>query len=170
MPEQSLEQSFEEFVRANLPTLSRYAYALTGTVHAGEDLLQDTLVKVSRAWRRVRKDGNPLAYARTVMLHTYLSAWRALLRRPRTVQLTADPPVPDLYPLVDSRDQLRRALAALPPAQRAVLVLGYLDDLPDDEIALILDRRPATVRSLRHRGLAALRRHLVLEPARGTDV
>ncbi|MEV4620108.1 SigE family RNA polymerase sigma factor [Asanoa sp. NPDC049573] len=157
------EQSFDEFVHASLPMLSRYANALTGSAHAGEDLVQDTLVKVSRAWRRVRADGNPIAYTRKVMLHTYLSAWRGLLRRPRTVPLSQDWAGPDQFPLVESRDLLRRALAGLPPAQRAVLVLGYLDDLPDDEIAAVIGRRPATVRSLRQRGLATLRRHLVLE-------
>jgi RNA polymerase sigma-70 factor (sigma-E family) len=160
------EESFDEFVHASLPMLSRYANALTGSAHAGEDLVQDTLVKVSRAWRRVRADGNPTAYTRKVMLHTYLSAWRGLLRRPRTVPLSEDRAGPDQYPLVDSRDLLRRALAGLPPAQRAVLVLGYLDDLPDHEIAAVIGRRPATVRSLRQRGLATLRRDLVLEAQR----
>jgi RNA polymerase sigma-70 factor (sigma-E family) len=165
MPE-GTDQSFEEFVRASLPALSRYAFVLTGQRQAGEDLVQDTLVKVSLAWRRVRKDGNPLAYARTTMLHTYLSWWRAIRRRPASVPLSEDRPAPDAYPAVDSRDLLRRALAQLPAAQRAVLVLGYLDDLGDDEIARLLSRRPATVRSLRQRGLAALRRYLLPEPAR----
>lgn len=160
------KESFDEFVHASLPMLSRYANALTGSAHAGEDLVQDTLVKVSRAWRRVRADGNPAAYTRKVMLHTYLSAWRGLVRRPRMVPLSEDWAGPDQYPSVDSRDLLRRALAGLPPAQRAVLVLGYLDDLPDQEIAAVIGRRPATVRSLRQRGLATLRRHLVFEAQR----
>lgn len=154
------DHSFDEFVRAALPTLSRYAYALTGTVGAGEDLIQDTLVKVAGAWRRVRRDGNPLAYARAAMLNTYLSAWRVRRRRPASVPLGEEHPGPDEYGPVDVRDQLRRALDALPRAQRAVLVLGFLDDLSDEEIAAMLDRKPATVRSLRHRGLAALRREL----------
>jgi RNA polymerase sigma-70 factor (sigma-E family) len=159
-------QSFEEFAHASLPTLSRYAYALTGTVEAGDDLVQDTLVKVARAWRRVRGDGNPVGYARTTMLHTYLSRWRMLRRRPVTVPLMADadhPPGSDAYAAVDARDQVRRVLATLPRDQRAVLVLGYLDDLPDDEIAALLHRRPATVRSLRHRALTALRRQVAEE-------
>ena len=69
-------------------------------------------------------------------------------------------PGPDEFGPVDVRDQLRRALDGLPRAQRAVLVLGFLDDMSDEEIAEALQRRPATVRSLRHRGLAALRGRL----------
>ncbi|GIF72083.1 sigma-70 family RNA polymerase sigma factor [Asanoa siamensis] len=163
------EESFDEFVHASLPMLSRYANALTGSAHAGEDLVQDTLVKVARAWRRIKIDGNPAAYARKVMLHTYLSAWRGLLRRPRTVPLSADWAGPDEYPLVDSRDLLRRALVGLPPAQRAVLVLSYLDDVADDDIAALIGRRPATVRSLRQRGLATLRRQFVREAQGSSD-
>jgi RNA polymerase sigma-70 factor (sigma-E family) len=164
------DRLFEEFVRASLPALSRYAYALTGARETRDDLVQDTLVKVARAWHRVHKDGNPLAYARKAMLHTYLSGWRAMLRRPRSIPLeNGDLAGPDAYHDIDSRDQLRRALAGLPPGQRAVLVLGYLDDLSDEEIAMVLGRRPTTVRSLRHRGLATLRRQMVLEPVRKTD-
>lgn len=155
------DPSFEEFVHASLPALSRHAYALAGGAEAGQDLLQDTLVKVARAWRRVRREGNPLAYARTAMLNTYLSTWRAIRRRGVAVPYEEDRPgTGDAYAQIDARDVLRRALRALPRDQRAVLVLGYLDDLSDEQIATLLDRRPATVRSLRHRALTTLRAHL----------
>ncbi|MER5456949.1 sigma factor-like helix-turn-helix DNA-binding protein [Micromonospora sp. NPDC002389] len=58
---------------------------------------------------------------------------------------------------VEDGDLLRRLLAGLPPAQRAVLVMAYLDDLDDAAIAEAIGRRPATVRSLRHRALDAIR-------------
>ncbi|MDI1462578.1 SigE family RNA polymerase sigma factor [Catellatospora sp. KI3] len=161
------DHSFDEFVRATLPTLRRYAYALTGSAAAGDDLIQDTLVKVAGAWRRVHRDGNPTAYARTAMLNTYLSAWRLRRNRPQLVPLDVDRAGPDSYATVDLRDQLRRALASLPRDQRAVLVLGFLDDLSDDQMAAMLSRRPATVRSLRARGLAALRGQLAVQPVGG---
>ncbi len=158
------DHSFDEFVRVSLPSLSRQAYALAGSIDRGEDLLQDTLVKVARAWRRIRTDeGTALAYTRKAMLNTYLSSWRALRRRGQPVPYEDDRPAPDAYHTIDSRDVLRRAMAGLPRDQRAVLVLGYLDDLPDEQIAAILDRRPATVRSLRFRALQTLRKHLSLE-------
>ena len=55
--------------------------------------------------------------------------------------------------LTELRDQLQR----LPARRRTAIVLRYLCDLPDAEIARILDCREATVRSLVHRGLADLR-------------
>ena len=54
-------------------------------------------------------------------------------------------------------DALRRALAELPARQRAVLVLRYLEDLPDTSIAALLGCSPGTMRSQASRGLAALR-------------
>jgi RNA polymerase sigma-70 factor (sigma-E family) len=157
---------FEEFVREHLHALGRYAYELTGRRHAGEDLVQDTLVKLARAWRRVEADGNPLGYARTVMFRTHVSRWRTLRRRPSTVGLdtvrpaTDRPAGSDAFAGVDDRDALRRLLSVLPAAQRAVLVLGYLDGAGDEQIAEVLGKRPATVRSLRSRALATLRDRL----------
>jgi RNA polymerase sigma-70 factor (sigma-E family) len=154
------EMTFADFVGESLPMLTRYAYALTGERHAAEDLVQDSLVKLSGAWRRVRHDGNPIGYARTVMFRTYVSRWRVRSRRPALHEYREQPAPDDPYTQVEVRDALRRALADLPRLQRAVLVLGYLDDLPDGEIAVLLERRPATIRSLRHRGLLTLRQRL----------
>ncbi len=124
--------------------------------------MQDTLLKVSGAWRRIRGDGNPVGFATTTMFRTYVSRWRMLRRRPATVPYTEESTATprDEYAAVEARDTLRRALATLPATQRAVLVLSCLDGAEDAEIGRILSRKPATVRSLRHRGLTALRRQL----------
>lgn len=55
------------------------------------------------------------------------------------------------------RDELQSALARLTPVQRAVLVLRYHQDLPDAEIARLLDCREGTVRSHARRAMAILR-------------
>jgi RNA polymerase sigma factor (sigma-70 family) len=68
----------------------------------------------------------------------------------------------------EDRDALRRALAVLPPRQRAVLVLRYLEDLPDTTIAMLLGCSPGTVRSHASRGLAALRPLLTSQDSAST--
>ena len=57
---------------------------------------------------------------------------------------------------------LTDALAALTFRQRAAPVLRFYEDLDDETIGGMLGVRPATVRSLIHRGLGQLR--LVFEP------
>jgi len=53
--------------------------------------------------------------------------------------------------------EFRDLLLGLPLRQRSALVLRYFCDLGDADIAELLGCRPATVRSLVHRGLANLR-------------
>ncbi|HZN73302.1 MAG TPA: SigE family RNA polymerase sigma factor [Micromonosporaceae bacterium] len=152
-----LDSSFDEFVEGHIAALDRYAYALTGDRHSADDLVQETLVRVAGAWRRVRRDGNPTGYATTVMFRTYVSLWRKRRRGPQLVELAMDPASgSDSYAPVEARLVLRHALRTLPRLQQAVLVGTYLRDHNDDEIAEMIGRSPATVRSLRHRALKAL--------------
>jgi RNA polymerase sigma factor (sigma-70 family) len=71
---------------------------------------------------------------------------------------------------VDSRLDLLAALAALPPGQRAVLVLRYWEGLDVAETAEALGCRPGTVKSQTSHAIAALRRSLpgYAEPAGST--
>jgi RNA polymerase sigma-70 factor (sigma-E family) len=149
-------EAFGDFVAAALPGLLRFGHVLTGNPHEAEDLVQEALGKTMRRWNRSRPD-DPVAYVRRVMVNTHLTRWRRWGSRVRlgdVPEVAADDP--SLQRSHD-RDLLRRALASLPPRQRAVLVLRYLEDLPDAEIAVLLGCQQATVRSQAARGLASLR-------------
>lgn len=153
-----IEDSFDEFVRGRIASLTRYAIALTGDRHAAEDLVQETLVRIMAAWKRVRADGNPAAYATTVMFRTHVSIWRRAPKPHQRDELTVDPAAADdAYANVDSRLSLEHRLRTLPKLQRAVLVATYLDDHTDEQIAQMIGRSSATVRSLRYRALKTLR-------------
>ncbi|GIF71653.1 sigma-70 family RNA polymerase sigma factor [Asanoa siamensis] len=148
---------FEEFVSASLPALTRYARALAGDPQDAQDLVQDALLRVWRAWPAVRRDGNPLAYAKTVLVRLHIGALRRLRRR-----LAPGPALPAAVPAsaverVDDQHHLRGLLRTLPPVQRAVLVLTYLEDCDDRTIAAALRRQPSSIRAARSRALARLR-------------
>ena len=57
-------------------------------------------------------------------------------------------------------DPLIDVVATLPLTQRTAVVLRYWCDLPDDEIAVALSVRPATVRSLIHHALKRLAKEI----------
>ncbi|MBL7492112.1 SigE family RNA polymerase sigma factor [Frankia sp. AgB1.9] len=150
---------FAEFVAEHGDGLLRFARSLTGDRHRAEDLVQSALARTYARWPSVRRR-DPLAYVRRAVVNGRISGWR---RRSSTDVLGA---VPDL-PAPDRPDddvverlRMRAALAALPTRQRAVLVLRYLLDVPDGEIAAALGTSEATVRSQAHRGLAKLRARL----------
>jgi RNA polymerase sigma-70 factor (sigma-E family) len=147
-------ETFGEFVAGALPALLRFGHVLTGSPQEAEEVVQEALAKSLRRWRRTSAD-DPLAYVRRVMVNTHLTQWRRWGSR---IQL-GDVPEPVAHDAGLRRseewDVLRRALALLPARQRTVLVLRYLEDLPDPVIAELLGCRPGTVRSLASRGLAA---------------
>jgi RNA polymerase sigma factor (sigma-70 family) len=57
----------------------------------------------------------------------------------------------------DLRLALAAALGRLTPRQRAVVVLRYVEDLAESEVAAVLDVSVGTVRSTASRALARLR-------------
>ena len=66
-------------------------------------------------------------------------------------------PARDEVVMVEARLALRDALLALPPGKRAMLVLRYLEDLPEGQVAEILGCSVGTVRSQTHKAIAQLR-------------
>ena len=117
------DEGFTEWAAGCERRLLRSAYLLTGDLHRAEDLVQEALVKVAMRWSRLR-DGNPTAYARTVIVRDNVSWWR---RRRDTVTAELDDVAVSSDP--EAALVVRRALARLTAAQRAVLVLRHFDDL-----------------------------------------
>jgi RNA polymerase sigma-70 factor (sigma-E family) len=154
LPAPSRDDEFAEFVRAATPSLSWTAYLLAGDRDLAAELLQEALARTYVAWRRVR-EGEATAYARRTLVNLNIDR----LRRRPVVPLwspdTVDPS--NAERLVDDRDQLVRMLASLPVQQRQVIVLRYLDDLPEAEVAACLGVSVGAVKSAASRGMAALR-------------
>ena len=149
---------FPAFVRAHTAALLRTAYLLTGSSSAAEELVQDTLVRLYPKWHRVAAADAPLAYVRRSLTNGYLNSRRRASRREVSVEDVPDRA--DEWRADDrfaDRDEIWAMLHTLPDRQRAALVLRYFADLPDAAVAEALGCRPATVRSLVSRGLAALR-------------
>ena len=152
--------SFEDFVRARSGSLLRTALLLTGQSRAeAEDLLQIALERAYRHWPRICGSEGPERYVRQILARASTDRWRRLARRPEQAMPAADygPVAPDRTSEIADRDYLLRALASLPPRQRAVLVLRYFDDLSEAETARMLGCSLGTVKSQAARGLARLR-------------
>jgi len=146
-------EEFTRWARARQQHLLRVALLMTDDRSRAEDLVQDALTQVAMRWARLR-DGSPDAYARKVIYHGNISWWR----RRRGEVLTpdvVDRPAPG--EAVERRLLVRRALAALTPRQRAVVVLRYFEDLTERDTADVLGVSVGTVKSQTHLALRRLR-------------
>jgi RNA polymerase sigma-70 factor (sigma-E family) len=153
------EDAFEQFVRGRSTHLFRLALALTGWDRAAaEDVLQIALERAYRHRRKLFKQGSAEPYVRRIVVNAAID-WRRVRRRraEQPLDFAADLPVQDRSGQAGDHDVLVRALAALAPKQRAVLVMRYWEDIPDAEIAAVLNCSLTTVRSQASRGLARLR-------------
>ena len=127
--------------------LLRVAFVLTGSAPAAEDVVQDVFAKVGS---RIDTLAEPASYLRVAVVNRCRSLHRRSVAAPTPDK--AGDAVMDVG-LVELRD----ALMALPLRQRSAVVLRYLCDLPEEEIAANLKCRRSTVRTLVRRGLAELR-------------
>jgi len=155
--DRSLEEDFTAFVTERAHALLKAAYALTGDQHAAQDLVQSAFAKAFLKWRKISDSPEP--YVRRIIYHDFVSMWRNHRRKPEVI--VAEPPDrSDDGELEDDaaiRLLMREALAALPPRQRAVIVLRYFEDFSVEETAAILACGKGTVASQASRALAKLR-------------
>ena len=150
--------AFERFVADHGDRLLHTAYGLCGDWQHAEDILQRVLVELARRWPAVER--NPLGYAYRSLVRANIDRWRVLRRRP---EVLLDPR--DLPPLaaavesaaVEEHLVVLAALRALPPRQRAIVVLRYLQDLSEAETAEALGITVGSVESGAARALARLR-------------
>ena len=152
---------FADWVTLRLPSLLRFAHALTGNPHDASDLVQEVLERVGVRWASVgRGPGGPDAYVRRALVNARTSRWRR--RRPETlVDIIPETAVPARDRFDD--EPLWQALRDLPQRQRAVVVLRYYEDLSEAEIAATLGISTGTVKSQSARAMAGLRRRLNAE-------
>src|ERR1700729_1015693 len=154
---------FDSFVAQSTDALIRTAYLIVGDLPEAEDLVQETLLKVAGRWPRVRRMEHPIAYARRILVNLALGGAARRGRRRRGLTGEAPPDHahgPGESDAIDAQDELMRALAALPPRQRTVLVLRYFLDLPEAEVAAAMKCSLGTVKSTASRGLARLEQTL----------
>lgn len=150
-------RQFREYATTRGPALLRTGYALTGHQQAAEDLVQEALARAAARWGAIRGDPDP--YVRRVMYHQQVSWWRrrGRIREEPTAEVPERAAIRDAERGTLHRLVLREALLRLAPRQRAVLVLRFLDDLSERQVADILDCTPSTVASQTSRALARLR-------------
>jgi RNA polymerase sigma-70 factor (sigma-E family) len=153
------------YVEGRLAWLRRVAYLLCQDWHGADDLVQATLTRLYVHWPRAGRMDNIDGYVRTILVRAFIgerrSSWFRRVLLPGSAQADTYATCPDPDAVLD----VREALGAIPPRQRATIVLRFYCDLDVEQAAIVLGCSTGTVKSQTSKGLAALRR--MLEPAWG---
>lgn len=156
-----LRESFTQMAAGQLPDLRRFAYAVCGDRHRGDDLVQGALERMYVVWPRVHDIADPGAYLRTVLVRLAIrDTRRAWWRRERSTAEAPERAGTSHEGETVERLDLADALAGLTAKQRAVVVLRFIEDRPIREVADILGIAEGTVKRQTHDATARLRQHL----------
>jgi RNA polymerase sigma-70 factor (sigma-E family) len=141
----------------------RVAFRILGDQGDAEDVAQEALARASLRWARL--EDRPEGWVTRVASNLAIDRYRRR-RRPMGPMIG---PVGVVDPYLGERSDLVAALRRLPRRQREAVVLRYLADLSEAQVALDMGCSVGAVKSHGARGLASLRRHMSESPGKGGD-
>jgi RNA polymerase sigma-70 factor, ECF subfamily len=141
------------------PDLHRYCCGLTGNVWDGEDLLQDTLVRVFGLLGKINAD---VQHPRAYLIRAATHLWIDRVRRAGVERAHADAEAKQPLASADAAEGLAVREAAgelfscLAPQERAAVLLKDVLDFSLEEISAMLKTSVGAVKSALHRGRTRL--------------
>jgi RNA polymerase sigma-70 factor, ECF subfamily len=156
-------KAFHEIVLRYQALAWRMAYRFLGDSMEAEDVAQEAFLKILAAARRYRPAATFRTYFYRIVVHCCIDHTRK-----RRLMTTEDAPeaVDPSLSLTEALIQKERAadvhtaLDALPPNQKAAMILRHYEGLSYVEIARILDVSPKAVEGLISRARASLQDRL----------
>jgi RNA polymerase sigma-70 factor, ECF subfamily len=157
------QESFRAFYDDALPRVYGYfLHRCGGSVAVAEDLTQDTFLAAVAELKKERRVKTPVAWVYGIARHKLLDHYRRQERSVRTVRATPARETYERELVVDdtseARDAAIAALASVAAAQRAALVMCYIDGFSVPEAARMLGRSVEAVESLLARGQQSFKR------------
>lgn len=146
-------RSFHSFMADEWSPVLAFARATTGSWSEAEDLAQEAFLAAYRDWGRVSGYERPDAFVRRVVANRSVSGVRRRVREAAALRrLGRGEPID-----TDGTDPaFWAAVRRLPPRQRHVVALHYLEDRSIHDISAVLDIAEGTVKAHLHAGRKAL--------------
>jgi len=162
-------EAFDVIVERHRRHVYQLCYRFLGNHEDASDLTQDVFVRAFKGLRNFKGDAALGTWLYRVGVNTCLN--RVALKQPRLETIEPERHVddghPDAHELV-ARDEravvVRRAIAKLPPKQRATLVLRIYQEMSHEEIAVVLDSSEGAVKANFFHALGNLKRLLQQRP------
>lgn len=131
--DRAADEEFRALFTASFATVATTVRLVVGDRAVAEEITQDAFIQLLTHWKKVSRYDRPDLWVRRVAIR---AAQRERHRTWRRSQLERSLTPPVGTAAEDSHDdQVRAAISTLPPKQRAVVVLFYLEDLPMADVA-----------------------------------
>ncbi len=169
-------QKFDRLLLEHLPAIQRFAIRLSCSADEADELVQESLLKASRAWQGFRADAAFRTWFFRIVIHAFRDSIAARNKRATGNFIDEPPDASTETPLAmasaaELSEAIARAVSTLPPRQREVLVLHVYERVADADIAMMLGLNQQNVRTTLHlarRRLRHLLRHFLPETDTGS--
>jgi len=155
------ETGFDALYRDCAKDVHGYALSLLGERAAAEDVTALAFERLYRARLRLdRRRGTPRAWLFAIARNAALDELRRRRHRPASGldgEPGSDPAAGEAFDAVERRATLRKALAALTPREREVVLLKFHGQLSNSELARALGVSESNAGTRLHRALTRLR-------------
>ncbi len=135
---------------AELPSLTKFAYFLTGDPQIAEDLVQDSLVRAIASAHQKDDKTSLRAWLFAILRNRHIDLRRRQHKRPDAETLDGKEwalPAPDQHAASSFLHDLGRSFAKLPADLREIMWLVGVEGLSYDEAAEVIGIPTGTVRS-----------------------
>lgn len=161
-------EAFETLIRRHQKTIFNLVYRMLGDYDEAAEISQEAFLSAYRAIGSFRGEANFSTWLYRIALNHATTRRKTLnLRQQRNVPIENTEPLSDPHAgpveameTKEIRDRVQQALNSLDPDDAAVILLRDLQDVPYEEVSLVLEIPMGTVKSRLHRARQALKAKL----------
>lgn len=167
------KNAFIQFYNANIEKIYRFIYFKVDSEETAQDLSSESFLKFWHFLSKEKEDriNNHRAFlyriAKNLVVdfHRDKSRFETVLTSANFDLSTIAAPndIIEKANLHSEFEQIKKAINKIQPEQQEAVLLRYVEDLSNGEIAQILDKSEGAIRVLVHRGITALRKVLEIE-------
>ncbi len=168
--QQGDRDALEELYLIHFDRIYSYLHVSVGNRHDAEDLTTQTFLKMLEKIGTFKWQSAPFsAWLFRIAHNLAMDHFRAGRRWQPEEEVPEPPgeeePSAELKAMQTiGRESMLRLIDHLSPEQQQVLTLKFVFNLPNAEVAAILDKTEGAVKSLQHRALVSLQKHVAQPP------
>ena len=165
--QQGDRDALEELYLIHFDRIYSYLHVSVGNRHDAEDLTTQTFLKMLEKIGSFRWQSAPFSAWLFRIAHNLAMDHFRARRRWQPEEEVPEPPAHEAEPSAEleamrtiGRESMLKMIEKLSPEQQQVLTLKFVFNLPNAEVAAILDKTEGAVKSLQHRALVSLQKQV----------